>query len=136
MPLCASQRASSQQAGGRLLDWTPTVPTTQPILVVSCSATLKPAVLLSWSTFLAWWIAPPVCEDPESPDRLWLSVLDWIGSDNYDYAFDALRVVAIGISTGGYYAMRTAHPHADRLVGAVAQGGGSHLCSIRSGFAL
>lgn len=70
--------------------------------------------------------SPAAREDPESPDRLWSSVLDWITSQDHGYAFDASRVAAIGISTGGYYAMRIAHTHADRLVGVVAQGGGSH----------
>lgn len=70
--------------------------------------------------------SPAAREDPESPDRLWSSVLDWIGSGNHGYAFDTSHVAAIGISTGGYYAMRIAHTHADRLFGVVAQGGGSH----------
>ena len=34
--------------------------------------------------------------------------------------------MARGVSTGGYYAMRIAHTHADRLFAVVAQGGGCH----------
>jgi hypothetical protein len=36
------------------------------------------------------------------------------------------KILARGISTGGYYALRIAHTHADRLFAVVAQGGGSH----------
>ena len=34
--------------------------------------------------------------------------------------------MARGISTGGYYAFRAAHAHADRLLAVVAQGGACH----------
>ena len=54
------------------------------------------------------------------------SVLDWVDANNSTYGFDLTRIVARGISTGGYYAMRIAHTHADRLFAVVAQGGGCH----------
>ncbi|KAL7940440.1 alpha/beta-hydrolase [Trichoderma barbatum] len=70
--------------------------------------------------------SPAARHDPESPDRLWSSVLDWVDEYKAQYGFDTARIGARGISTGGYYAMRIAHTHADRLVAVVAQGGGSH----------
>ena len=54
------------------------------------------------------------------------SVLDWIVSNAAHYGFDTSKIVARGISTGGHYAMRIAHTHADRLFAVVAQGGGCH----------
>ena len=69
----------------------------------------------------------PACpNDPSSPDRLMSSVLDWVAANQAAHGFDTARIVARGISTGGYYAMRIAHTHADRLFAAVAQGGGCH----------
>ena len=67
--------------------------------------------------------SPAMREDPESPDRLWSSLLDWIATQPY---LDTKKVTARGVSTGGYYAMRIAHTHAERLVGVVSQGGGCH----------
>ncbi len=69
---------------------------------------------------------PAAPNDPGSPDRLMSSVLDWVLDNISGYAFDATKIVARGISTGGYYAMRIAHTHADRLFAVVAQGGGCH----------
>ena len=69
---------------------------------------------------------PAAPSDPESPDRLVGSVLDWMSAVAPAYGLDAGKVVARGISTGGYYAFRAAHVHADRLFAAVAQGGGCH----------
>jgi dipeptidyl aminopeptidase/acylaminoacyl peptidase len=61
--------------------------------------------------------------DPTSPDRLWSSVLQWIHQQPW---VDTKKVVAWGVSCGGYYAMRIAHTHKDMLAGVVAQGGGCH----------
>ncbi len=69
---------------------------------------------------------PAAPNDPDSPDRLMSSILDWLASHAEQYGFDTSKVVARGISTGGYYAMRVAHTHADRLFAVVAQGGGCH----------
>jgi predicted dienelactone hydrolase len=44
--------------------------------------------------------------DPESPDRLWTSILDWMESEG---SFDRNRVMVWGLSSGGYCAVRIAH---------------------------
>ncbi|KAK3354478.1 Alpha/Beta hydrolase protein [Neurospora tetraspora] len=67
--------------------------------------------------------------DPESPDRLWESLLQWMGTYQYrsgKKAFDMKRVMVWGLSAGGYYAVRIAHTHGHRLAGVVAQGAGVH----------
>ena len=69
---------------------------------------------------------PAAPNDPSAPDRLMSSVLDWVAASASLYGLNVGRVVARGISTGGYYAFRVAHTHADRLFAAVAQGGGCH----------
>jgi pimeloyl-ACP methyl ester carboxylesterase len=70
--------------------------------------------------------SPAARNDPASPDRLWSSVFDWIDEHKVEYGINVSRLAARGISTGGYYAMRIAHTHAERLVAVVSQGGGSH----------
>ena len=65
-------------------------------------------------------------DDPASPDRLMSSILDWVENTSSHYGFDTQKIFARGISTGGYYAFRVAHTHADRLLAVVAQGGGCH----------
>jgi esterase/lipase len=62
-------------------------------------------------------------KDPESPDRLWTSVLDWMEKAG---TFNMGSVIVWGLSTGGYYAVRVAHTHKKRLRGSVAQGAGVH----------
>lgn len=69
---------------------------------------------------------PAAPNDPASPDRLMSSVLDWVGASASEYGFNPGRILARGISTGGYYALRLAHTQADRLFAVVAQGGGCH----------
>ena len=69
---------------------------------------------------------PAAPNDPASPDRLMTSVLDWVVSNASRYGFDPAKVIVRGISTGGYYAFRVAHTHADRLFAVVAQGGSCH----------
>ncbi|KAK0612347.1 Alpha/Beta hydrolase protein [Bombardia bombarda] len=66
---------------------------------------------------------PADSADPESPDRLWTSLLEWMGEDG---RFDMGRVMVWGLSSGGYYAIRIAHTHKESLVGSVAQGAGCH----------
>lgn len=61
--------------------------------------------------------------DPVAPERLWDSLLEWMGDDG---RFDMERVMVWGLSSGGYYAVRIAHTHRERLVGVVAQGAGCH----------
>jgi len=67
--------------------------------------------------------SPALPSDPTSPDRQWSSVLDWIDRQP---EIDSKKIVAWGFSTGGYYALRIAHTHADRLLGVVSHGGGCH----------
>lgn len=69
---------------------------------------------------------PAAPGDPSSPDRLMSSVLDWVTDNASTYDFDESKICARGISTGGYYAFRIAHTHAERLFAVVGQGGGSH----------
>ncbi len=69
---------------------------------------------------------PAAPNDPTSADRLMSSVLDWVTANSVAYGFNTKQIVARGISTGGYNAMRVAHTHADRLFAVVAQGGGCH----------
>lgn len=69
---------------------------------------------------------PAAPNDPTSPDRLMSSVLDWVIASRGAYGFDTARIVARGISTGGYYAMRIAHTHGEHLFAVAAQGGGCH----------
>ena len=69
---------------------------------------------------------PAAPNDPAAPDRLMTSVLDWVVGSASRYGFDLAKVVVRGISTGGYYAFRVAHTHADRLFAVVAQGGSCH----------
>ncbi|KAJ3136777.1 hypothetical protein HK100_001281 [Physocladia obscura] len=71
--------------------------------------------------------SPAAPADATSPDRQFSSVFDWIASAAAAvHRLDSKRVVARAVSMGGYYGFRIAHTHADRLVGAVAQGGGCH----------
>jgi hypothetical protein len=69
---------------------------------------------------------PAAPNDPTSPDRLMSSVIDWVAATASKYGFDPKKVIARGISTGGYYAIRVAQTHAYRLFAVVAQGGGCH----------
>jgi hypothetical protein len=68
---------------------------------------------------------PAAPGDPTSPDRLLTSILHWVADNASMHLLDADTVVARGISTGGYYAFRAAHTHADRLLAVAEQGGGS-----------
>ena len=70
---------------------------------------------------------PAAANDPNAADRLLDSVLDWVSGNSAGYGFDLKKILAQGVSTGGYYAMRAAHTHADRLFAAVAQGGACHF---------
>ncbi|KAK3337528.1 Alpha/Beta hydrolase protein [Cercophora scortea] len=67
---------------------------------------------------------PADSADPDSPDRLWSSLLDWMDKEG---RFEMGRVMVWGLSSGGYYAIRIAHTHRERIVGSVAQGAGCHF---------
>lgn len=69
---------------------------------------------------------PAAPNDPASADRLMNSVMDWVAAAASTFGFDSKKVIARGVSTGGYYAFRVAHSHADQFVAGVAQGGGCH----------
>lgn len=61
--------------------------------------------------------------DPESADRAWTSLLNWMALQG---VFDMERIVAWGTSTGAYNAIRIAHTHRERLFGAIGHGAGIH----------
>ncbi|EME42203.1 hypothetical protein DOTSEDRAFT_73127 [Dothistroma septosporum NZE10] len=61
--------------------------------------------------------------DPTSPDRVWSTLFDWVEEQA---EIDQVRKAMWAFSTGGYYAIRVAHTHPDRLQGVVALGGGCH----------
>lgn len=61
--------------------------------------------------------------DPLSPDRLFASILEFI-KERAD--LDEKKVIAWGLSAGGYYAVRLAHTHKEKLRGAVGHGAGVH----------
>ncbi|KAI5364071.1 putative esterase FrsA, alpha/Beta hydrolase [Septoria linicola] len=67
--------------------------------------------------------SPADPNDPLSPDRQWSSLFDWIDEQA---EIDQTRKCLWGFSTGGFYAIRLAHTHANRLSGVVALGGGCH----------
>lgn len=56
-------------------------------------------------------------------ERQWDPVFAWLA----DSDLDASRVAAFGMSFGGYWAMKLAHTHRDRLAAAVNWGGGVHI---------
>lgn len=66
---------------------------------------------------------PADAADPDSPDRLLSSILDYITSKP---ELDGNKVVVWGLSAGGFYAIRAAHTHRARLAGAIAHGPGTH----------
>ena len=69
---------------------------------------------------------PAAPSDPASADRLLSSILDWTVDSASEFGLDPATILVWGVSTGGYYATRAAHTHADRLFAVVAHGGGCH----------
>ncbi|HVW17834.1 MAG TPA: alpha/beta fold hydrolase [Solirubrobacteraceae bacterium] len=71
---------------------------------------------------------PGVGESPvlasADAERQWTPILDWIATRA---DLDATRCAAVGGSYGGYWAMKLAHTHRDRLRCAVNWGGGVHI---------
>ena len=51
------------------------------------------------------------------------SLLDWC---DLQPGIDSRSLVLWGFSTGGYYSVRAAHTHKERLKGAICLGGGVH----------
>jgi hypothetical protein len=66
---------------------------------------------------------PASPNDPLSPDRLYSSLFDWLDTQS---ALDAGNRAIWAFSTGGFYAIRVAHTHKERVKGVVALGGGCH----------
>ncbi|KAA9160716.1 alpha/beta hydrolase [Amycolatopsis acidicola] len=56
-------------------------------------------------------------------ERMWEPVFGWLA----DSDLDAGRCAALGLSFGGYWAMKLAYVHKDELAAAVNWGGGVHL---------
>lgn len=70
---------------------------------------------------------PGVADAPlagsEDAERLWDAILDWIAAQP---GLDSRQVILWGGSTGGYWAAKVAHTHADRLAGSIEHGGPAH----------
>ena len=73
-------------------------------------------------------VSPALPTDPESPDRLLSSILDWVDSRR---DLDSGRVIIWGVSTEGYYGFRAAYTHRERLLGAIGNGGSSNCVLTR-----
>jgi len=67
--------------------------------------------------------SPALKGDPTSPDRQWSSLLDWVDEQP---EIDNKKIINWGFSTGGYYSIRLAHTHKDRVLACISLGGGSH----------
>lgn len=67
--------------------------------------------------------SPALPSDPTSPDRQWSSLLDWVDTQP---RINNKKLIVWGFSTGGYYSIRLAHTHKDRIMAATALGGGCH----------
>jgi predicted esterase len=66
---------------------------------------------------------PALSADPESADRLFSSILDWIHQQSWA---NKKKIIAWGFSTGAYYSLRLAHTHREQFTAAIAQGAGCH----------
>ncbi len=65
----------------------------------------------------------PVRAGPDA-ERQWTPVFDWLAAQD---DLDASRCAAVGASFGGYWAMKLAYTHRDRLSCCVNWGGGVHI---------
>jgi dipeptidyl aminopeptidase/acylaminoacyl peptidase len=61
-------------------------------------------------------------------ERQWTPVFDWLEEQS---DLDAARVATLGASYGGYWAMKLAYTHRERLRAAVNWGGGVHITFTR-----
>ena len=61
--------------------------------------------------------------DPAAPDREWTSLLDWVDTQK---EIDNEKIITWGFSTGGFYSIRLAHTHKDRVMACISLGGGCH----------
>ena len=75
---------------------------------------------------------PGVGESPllagRDAERQWTPVFDWLDAQA---DLDSTRVAAVGASFGGYWAMKLAYTHSERLRGCVNWGGGVHITFTR-----
>jgi pimeloyl-ACP methyl ester carboxylesterase len=75
---------------------------------------------------------PGVGESPllagSDAERQWTPVFDWLAAQD---DLDAGRCAAVGASFGGYWAMKLAYTHRDRLRCCVNWGGGVHITFTR-----
>ena len=69
----------------------------------------------------------PVLAGPDA-ERQWTPVFDWLDAQD---DLDATRCGAVGASFGGYWAMKLAHTHRERLSCAVNWAGGVHITFTR-----
>ena len=65
----------------------------------------------------------PVHAGPDA-ERQWTPVFDWLAAQD---DLDGTRCAAVGASFGGYWAMKLAYTHRDRLSCCVNWGGGVHI---------
>ncbi len=65
----------------------------------------------------------PVRAGPDA-ERQWTPIFEWLQRQD---DLDGARCVAVGASFGGYWAMKLAYTHRERLRGAVNWGGGVHV---------
>jgi dienelactone hydrolase len=69
----------------------------------------------------------PVLASPDA-ERQWTPVFDWVAAQD---DLDGDRVAVLGASFGGYWAMKLAYTHRERLRAAVNWGGGVHITFTR-----
>jgi pimeloyl-ACP methyl ester carboxylesterase len=67
--------------------------------------------------------SPADPSDPKSSDRVFSTLFDWLDAQP---ELDPSRRACWSFSTGGFYGIRLAHTHADRITAVVAHGGGCH----------
>jgi dipeptidyl aminopeptidase/acylaminoacyl peptidase len=65
----------------------------------------------------------PVLADRDA-ERQWTPIFDWLAAQD---DLDAERCAAVGASFGGYWAMKLAYTHRERLACCVNWGGGVHI---------
>jgi len=92
-----------------------------------CTQLSTPVVARGWS-YLAVEIpgtgdCPAIAADPSSADRLFSSIFEWVHEQNW---VDKTKIIVWGTSTGGYYSLRMAHTHREKLTAVIAQGAGCH----------
>ena len=69
--------------------------------------------------------SPAKRDDPTSPDRQWSTLFDYLATRK---EIDQKKIIVWGFSTGGFYALRLAHTHANNAMAVISFGGGAHHC--------